>query len=155
MNFKAKTILFLATGGRAGDIPVAPGTFGSLEGLVFCYLLTGVSVSVACALMLVFILFSIWLCHAAEREIGTKDPGNVVIDEVAGMMVTLLGLPFTPVTAVVGFFLFRGLDILKPPPIRNIQDAVPGGAGIVLDDVAAGVIANLLLRLLMSVGVIS
>jgi phosphatidylglycerophosphatase A len=151
MNLKAKTMLLVATGCRVGDIPVAPGTFGSIEGLIFCWLLARSALPVALVLMLAFIALAIWVSHEAERTIGRKDPGCVVIDEVAGMMVTLLGLPFTYATAGIGFLLFRVLDILKPFPIRNLQDGLPGGFGIVMDDVAAGVFANLILRFLISV----
>lgn len=141
----------IATGFRVGHMPFAPGTIGSLEGLVLCYLLARMSVASAVVIIIGVILFAIWVSHEAEKALGAKDPGCVVIDEVAGMMVTMMGLPFTPLTAAAGFSLFRVLDIVKPPPIRQIQDSVPGGAGIVLDDVAAGVMANLLLRLLLSI----
>jgi phosphatidylglycerophosphatase A len=144
-------MLLMATGCRIGEVPVAPGTFGSIEGLLFCWLLTRCALPIALALTLIFIGLAVWVSHEAERMLAQKDPGCVVIDEVAGMMVTLLGLPFTYVTAGIGFLLFRGLDILKPPPIRNLQDGLPGGFGIVMDDVAAGIFANLILRLLIAV----
>lgn len=151
MNLKAKTVLFLATGAHIGNIPLAPGTFGSVEGLFFCYLLSRMPLPGAVIWAALFILFAIWVSHEAEKEIGKKDPGCVVIDEVAGMMITLIGLPFTVVSATMGFIVFRALDIFKPPPIRTIQDRLTGGAGIVLDDVAAGIIANVILRLVFAI----
>ena len=82
--------------------------------------------------------------------VGRKDPGIVVIDEVVGQWVSLLFLPFTPATAFVGFVLFRILDIVKPWPARDFE-ALPGGLGIMADDVMAGIYANLLLRIALIV----
>ncbi len=96
---------------------------------------------------LLFILFAVYIADAAEKLLKRSDPGCIVIDEMAGMMVTLIGLPFNPITVVIGFIIFRILDILKPFPIRNLDRGIPGGMGVVADDVAAGIIANLLLRI--------
>jgi phosphatidylglycerophosphatase A len=82
--------------------------------------------------------------------VGLKDPGIVVVDEVVGQWVTLTALPFTPLTAILGFLLFRAMDILKPWPARDLE-RVPGGWGIMADDVAAGVYAHLLLRAFLAV----
>jgi phosphatidylglycerophosphatase A len=155
MNFKGKTVLFIATGAYVGKIPFAPGTFGSLLGLVACYLLSLVPVAVAAVILVALILISVWASEHAEKLIGKKDPGSVVIDEVAGMVITMIGVPFGVVTATAGFFLFRFFDILKPPPVRFFQDDLPGGSGIVMDDVAAGIIANILLRVMCWVMAIS
>jgi phosphatidylglycerophosphatase A len=146
MNFKGKTVLFIATGCGVGNIPFAPGTFGSLLGLIICFLLSMASVSAGAMIAIALILVSVWISERAEKMMGKKDPGSVVIDEVAGMVVTLIGIPFGASTAIAGFVLFRLLDIVKPPPVRFFQDDLPGGAGIVMDDVAAGIIANILLR---------
>ena len=89
---------------------------------------------------------AIWIAGEAEKMLGKKDPGCIVIDEIAGMAVTLLAIPFTLQNAIAGFLLFRFFDVLKPPPIRTIDKKVHGGVGIVLDDVIAGVFANLVLR---------
>ena len=146
MNFKGKIVIFFASGAHVGNVPFAPGTFGSLLGLVVCFLLTTVPISVATIIVVALILFSVWVSEHAEKMMGEKDPGSVVIDEVAGMVVTMIGIPFGAVTAITGFALFRLLDIVKPPPVRFFQDDLAGGAGIVMDDVAAGIIANILLR---------
>lgn len=151
MNLKAKTILFLATGGNLGHVRFAPGTFGSVEGLFFCYLLSLIPLPAAVLFIIGFIVFSIRVSGEAEKSVGKKDPGCVIIDEIAGMMVTMAGLPFTPLSAAAGLVLFRGFDILKPPPIRTLQERLGGGAGIVLDDVAAGIAAHILLRLMLNV----
>jgi phosphatidylglycerophosphatase A len=86
-----------------------------------------------------------WAAGRLARHLGLEDPSVVVIDEVLGMFVTLLGLPFDPVVAFVGFLLFRVFDIVKPYPAAALEH-LPGGLGIMADDVAAGVYANLLLR---------
>lgn len=87
-----------------------------------------------------------WASGRLARSLGVEDPGVVVIDEVLGMFVSLLGLPFDPVVAVLGFLLFRVFDIVKPYPAAALEH-LPGGLGIMADDVAAGVYANLALRI--------
>lgn len=146
MKNRKKEILFLATGFYVGYIPFAPGTFGSLVGLPFCLLLGLTGTKVAFFLTLLFICFAIGIAHQAEKYLQKKDPGLIVIDEMAGIMVTFLAIPFNAETAVLGFYIFRILDIAKPAPIRYLEKHLPGGAGIVLDDVAAGIFANLILR---------
>jgi len=151
MNFSEKAAVFLATGFYVGNIPFAPGTFGSLIGLALCFLLAGVQLSAAIIAALLIIGLAIWIANVAARTLKRKDPGCIVIDEIAGMVVTLIGLPFNLTTAVTGFILFRILDILKPFPIRILDKQVSGGLGIVADDVVAGIFANLLLRILLFV----
>jgi phosphatidylglycerophosphatase A len=148
MNFRQEAILFLATGFNIGKIPFAPGTFGSLLGLPLCFVLAGMTLTQAVACAALFICFAIWISHTAAQLLKKADPGCIVIDEIAGMLVTLIGLPFNPATAVAGFIFFRVLDILKPFPIRFLDNRVSGGLGVVADDVAAGIIANLLLRII-------
>ncbi len=147
MNSKEKTIMFLATGGFVGNIPFAPGTFGSLVGLPFCFFLSLLSISFAAIFIIAFIVLAIWVAQETEKLIKEKDPGCIVIDEIAGMMVTLLGLPLDPFTVVAGFLIFRILDIFKPFPARMLERTIPGGAGVVLDDIAAGIWGNLILRI--------
>jgi phosphatidylglycerophosphatase A len=79
------------------------------------------------------------------QRLGRKDPGAAVVDEIVGMWLSLLFLPFTPATAIAGFVLFRVLDVFKPWPARQLE-SLPGGWGIMTDDVMAGIYANLLLR---------
>jgi phosphatidylglycerophosphatase A len=159
MNFREKAVLFLATGFYVGNIPPAPGTLGSLIGLALCFLLAGIQLPPAIILAVLFIGFAVWIAHAAEKTLKKKDPGCktlkkkdpgcIVIDEVAGMVVTLIGLPFNLTTAVIGFIIFRILDILKPFPIRTLDKRLAGGIGIVADDVVAGIFANIILRVLL------
>jgi phosphatidylglycerophosphatase A len=144
---KQKTIVFLATGGLIGFSPVAPGTFGSLAALPLCWAISLFDVKMAFTFVLALIVLSTWIAHAAEKIEVQKDPKQVVADEICGMAVALFALPFTPVFVVGGFALFRVFDILKPFPIRWIDKKVPGGLGIMLDDILAGIFANVLLRL--------
>jgi phosphatidylglycerophosphatase A len=149
MQIRDKTVMFLATGGFIGNIPVAPGTFGSLLGLPLCYALAKISLPLAILGAGALIVFAIWIAQLAETITKQKDPGRIVIDEIAGMVVTLIGIPFHLTSAVIGFFIFRALDITKPFPIRNLERRLSGGAGVVLDDVAAGIYGNLLVRLVL------
>ncbi|MCP4372726.1 MAG: phosphatidylglycerophosphatase A [Deltaproteobacteria bacterium] len=149
MNFKEKAVLFIATGCFIGKIPFAPGTFGSLAGIFLCFILSKINVPAAIYCIIIFIIFSIWIANGAEKILDRKDPGSIVIDEIAGMAVTLIGLPFNVFYVLSGFFIFRVLDITKPFPIRYIDRHVSGGAGIVFDDIAAGIIANVILRIIL------
>lgn len=148
MNFKEKAVMFMATGCFIGKIPFAPGTFGSLAGILLYFILSKLSEPAAVVCMILFILFSIWIANDAEKILQRKDPGSIVIDEIAGMAVTLIGLPFNVFYVVAGFVIFRILDISKPFPIRYIEKRISGGAGIVLDDIAAGIVANIILRMI-------
>jgi phosphatidylglycerophosphatase A len=145
-NWRQAAVMFLATGCYVGRIPVAPGTFGSLLALIPCFFLSGLPLTVTFGIILVFIGLAVWVATGAEEILKAQDPGCIVIDEVAGMMVTLAGLPFDVLTVVSGFIVFRILDIIKPFPIRTAERHFSGGTGVVLDDVIAGIMANVLLR---------
>jgi phosphatidylglycerophosphatase A len=149
MNSRQKLVLFLATGGYLGHMPIAPGTFGSLPGLLICLGMSGIGLGYAILFALVLTGAAIGIAQQAKELIGGRDPSSIVIDEIAGMTVTLVGIPLTPFSLILGFFVFRALDILKPFPIRHLDQKIPGGAGIVLDDVMAGVYGNLLIRILL------
>ncbi len=139
--------MFLATGAHVGRIPFAPGTFGSLVGLPIAYLFSLAHWPLAVILTAILILLSVRVAHLAEQQLKAKDPGCIVIDEIAGMCVTLLGIPLTLTACVAGFFLFRIFDILKPPPARQMERLLQGGWGVVMDDVTAGIMANIVLRI--------
>jgi phosphatidylglycerophosphatase A len=89
------------------------------------------------------------LAGQAEKIWGRKDPSRVVIDEIVGYLTAMFGLSFSWKMALTGFFLFRAMDIIKPYPIRKIDRQMPGGWGIVLDDVLAGIYCQIILRLLV------
>ena len=93
----------------------------------------------------VFALAGVWAAGRAETLLGEKDPGCVVVDEIAGQMVALLFLPTTAEVLIGGFLIFRVLDVLKPWPARRLE-AVPGGSGIMADDLTVGLYANLILH---------
>ena len=141
-----RAVLFVSTGGFIGKIPFAPGTFGSLWGIPICYGLSRINLLGALLCTVLFILAAIWIAGISEEILGAKDPRAIIIDEVAGFSVALLGLPFDGFTVAVGFIIFRIFDVVKPFPIRLLERKLPGGAGVVLDDVAAGIYSNLLLR---------
>ena len=129
--------VFLATAGGAGYVPVAPGTAGSAVG-VLLYLLTWKwTLTAQLVLLLVISILGVWASHHAARHFGREDPGPVVIDEVAGQLLTLIFAGGSPMTLVLGFLLFRALDIVKPWPARRFED-LPGGVGIMADDLMAG-----------------
>jgi phosphatidylglycerophosphatase A len=138
-------VLALATGAGSGYAPVAPGTFGSLLGVALWALwraLGGVSqtgYALGCALLAAV---GVWAAGRAEVIFGRHDDGRITIDEVAGMLLSLAWLPARPEVAGLGFVLFRLFDIWKPFPARRAE-RLPGGLGVVADDLVAGVYANL------------
>lgn len=150
MKFRQATVLFLATGCNIGKIPLAPGTFGSLFALLPCYLLSLVPWWAEIFCIVAFVYFAILVADAAENLLDQKDPGCIVIDEIAGMMVTLAGLPFNFVMVASGLVIFRILDITKPYPIRAFEQRLKGGTGVVMDDLVAGIMGNIVLRFILS-----
>ena len=136
---------FLATGFGSGFSPVAPGTAGTVVGLVLFWPLRGLGPLIQIAATFALFLLGVAAAEVTARRTGLKDPSIVVVDEIVGMWISLLMLPFTPAVAVAAFFLFRLMDVVKPPPARGFE-SLPGGWGIVLDDVMAGIYANLVVR---------
>ena len=147
MKKSENIILMAATGCYVGYMPVVPGTFGTIAGLLPAYGLSWFQLYISLLLLAGFSLLAVWTAGRAEKALGVTDPGCIVIDEIAGMAVALLGMPFTPVNCLAGFILFRFFDILKPPPVRQLDRNMGGGWGIVLDDIAAGILANIVLRI--------
>ncbi|MCD6224859.1 MAG: phosphatidylglycerophosphatase A [Deltaproteobacteria bacterium] len=147
MNSKERIVLFAASGCCAGYIPFAPGTMGSIAALPLPFFLSGINLYYTVPLIVIFIIFSVVIADHAEKIIKKKDPDVIVIDEIAGIIITFAGIPLNMWTIIAGFLIFRFFDILKPFPIRLIEKKIPGGAGIVLDDVAAGVFSNIVLRI--------
>jgi phosphatidylglycerophosphatase A len=135
-----------ATWFGAGDLPKAPGTWGSAVALPFAWLIhwAGGVPALAVATVLVFGV-GIWASAVYAAQSGTSDPGPVVIDEVAGQWLTLLVVPRDPLLYALGFVFFRAFDILKPWPISWADKRVKGGLGIMLDDVIAAAFAAILL----------
>ncbi len=140
-------VLLLATGTYLGNSRRAPGTLGTLWGIPLAYLIYTAGLASGAVILAVSIIIAIILSSRASRLIGKKDPGSVVADEIVGYAVAIFALPFTPVTVILAFILFRIFDILKPFPVSYLDKQVGGGLGIVLDDLAAGVMANIVLTI--------
>jgi phosphatidylglycerophosphatase A len=142
--------LFICTFGYVGYAPVAPGTVGSLAGLVVYGLLRLAQAPPLVELVVIVALFvaGVWSGTQAERHFGGTDPGPGVIDEVVGMLVTLWLLPATWTVAVLGFLIFRVFDVIKPWPAGRLE-SLHGGLGMMADDVMAAIYANLALRVLL------
>jgi phosphatidylglycerophosphatase A len=140
--------LAIATGGFAGYVPVAPGTAGSVVGLLAVMAIRAFDGKALEAGVIVLVCaVGAWAASLAEQHFGRKDPGQVVIDEVAGMLVTLAFIPAGAVGMLTGFLLFRVFDIAKPFPARRVEHW-PRGLGIMADDVVAGLYGQAVLRVL-------
>lgn len=143
--------LFIATCGYLGYVPIAPGTFGSAAGLAV-YFAVRASGSWALELGAIVVLFAVgvWSGTVAEHHFGGVDPAPVVMDEVVGMMITIALLPVTWVGALVGFCVFRILDVVKPWPSARFE-SLPGGWGVMADDAMAAVYGRVVMWGLISV----
>jgi phosphatidylglycerophosphatase A len=142
--------VFVATCAHVGYAPIAPGTFGSLLALVLYYLIRcQQSTAIELGAIAVIVAIGLWSATEAEHHFGGIDPGPVVIDEVVGMLITLALHPVNIWGAIVDFLTFRVLDVVKPWPARRLE-LLPGGFGVVLDDVMAGVYGNMIVWGLVS-----
>jgi len=141
--------VFIATCAYVGYAPVAPGTFGSAAGLaVFVAVRASGSSGIELGAIVALFAIGVWSAGLAERYFGGIDPGPIVMDEVVGMLITLALLPVTVTGAVVGFFVFRILDVVKPWPSGRFE-RLPGGWGVMADDGMAAIYGNMLMRLLI------
>lgn len=136
----------IATLGFVGYLPIAPGTWGSLAGVALLFAFR-FPPAVHAVVMLAVIAVGIAAADRAEKVIGEHDSGHIVIDELAGMLVSSLYLPQTPLYFASAFILFRVFDILKPFPVNYMERSLDGGLGIMADDIAAGIYVNLLIHL--------
>ena len=136
--------LAVATVLGVGYAPIAPGTFGSAAGLLVWWLLPTTLAVQASAIVIIFIVGS-WGGNVAEKHFARTDPGQVVIDEVMGMLITLFLNPVGWKGALAGFFLFRVFDVIKPYPANKLEQ-LHGGIGVMADDGMAAIYANLVLR---------
>jgi len=139
----------VATGLGSGYSPLAPGTAGSLVGLLLFLPIARLAWPAQLLALLAVTLVGTLAAGRVARRLGIEDPGLVVVDEVAGQWLTLAAVPLTPFTALVGFLLFRLMDIVKPWPARDLE-RLPGGWGIMADDIAAGIYAQLALRVALA-----
>ncbi|MBF0123639.1 MAG: phosphatidylglycerophosphatase A [Candidatus Omnitrophica bacterium] len=139
----SRLAIFLATFFYVGKCPVAPGTLGTLAGLLIAVALHSWPAAYVGVMILVTVL-GFLACGPAEKALGKKDPGCIVIDEVAGIMVALFLLPLSWPVIVIGFFLFRAFDMFKIWPANRFEN-MGGAAGIMLDDLMAGIYTNIVL----------
>jgi phosphatidylglycerophosphatase A len=142
-----RVLMALATGFGSGLAPVAPGTAGSVVGLVLAWPLLCLPLAAYGAVTVAVAGLAVAAAGHAERHFGAKDPGAIVIDEIAGMFVTLVAVAPTAVNLLAGFLLFRLFDIVKPFPCRWAERRFSGGLGVVADDLMAGVYACACLHL--------
>jgi len=131
----------IAFGFGLGLAPKAPGTFGTLLGLPLWWFTWSYGTPVYLAVCLVLFIFGVWVCGESAKRLGVHDHGGIVWDEVVGMMLTMTLVEPSITALLLGFGLFRLMDIAKPWPIRDIDHRLDGGLGIMLDDVLAGIYA--------------
>ena len=135
----------IATLGFFGYLP-APGTMGTIVTLPLAYGLSFLTLPHQAAVILIASCVSYFVIKGALQSFTTSDPSQIILDELIGTLVTFYGIQYNPTNFVVGFILFRLFDIFKPLGIKYLEK-LPGAWGVLLDDVAAGVFANLILRL--------
>lgn len=146
---RSRAAVALASFGYAGFAPIAPGTVGSAAALLLFFPLRGTG-STAVELAAAGVLFfgGVWSAGLTEQHLGVEDPGPVVVDEVVGMLVSLLWVPATWPAVLAAFVAFRAFDVVKPWPANRLE-RLHGGWGIMADDVGAGVYANLTMQILL------
>lgn len=144
-----KVILFLAHGLGSGLLKPAPGTWGALLAAILCYVFQlATNRAMTWWFVLICALAGIYICDVAEKLIGIHDAGEIVFDEFVGMWITLLFVPHELWVYLIAFLLFRLFDITKVFPINNVQK-LPGGLGIIIDDVVAGIMARVVLAIIL------
>jgi len=153
MTINQKFIMFIATGFFSGRIPFAPGTFGTIAAIPFALVFLIIPSSFYGIYITGLILAAIYFADQAEKILDKKDPGCIVIDEIAGYVVTLSMVPVNIYTLVAGFFIFRFFDIVKCEPVRYFENNFSGGAGVVLDDIMAGIFSAIVLKTLYLSGI--
>jgi phosphatidylglycerophosphatase A len=144
-------ITALATGMGLGYLPLIPGTFGTLAGIPICLLLNLGGWVVYALGSILLIVAGVWIAAQAEDIFGVHDSRRVVVDEICGFLVTMAFVVPGVLTIAIGFIAFRFFDIVKPFPVGYLDKNVPGGWGVMLDDIAAGVYANVTLRICLAI----
>ena len=140
---------FIALGFGAGLLPKAPGTWGTLAALPLYFALSMLSLPLYLLMTFFAFLFGIYVCGVAGDALGVDDHPSIVWDEIVGFFITMIAVPITPFTLVLGFLLFRFFDILKPWPIKSIDRHCKGGFGVMFDDLVAGLFALFCLQSLL------
>ena len=150
-----RAAVLLARGFGAGCSPVAPGTVGTAVAVPLVCLQLVLSTEVFLVFVLVFVLGAVYVAAVADKQMDETDDPSIVVDEMAGFLIAMAYVPLTPWSLLVGFVLFRALDIFKPPPINTVERKFSGGLGIVGDDLVAGLMTNALLQLAIWANIIS
>lgn len=140
--------MWLATGFGAGLSPWAPGTAGSLVGVLLYIAMAALPLAAYLLVVTALALAGVWLCQRAGQALGVADHPGIVWDEIVGLLIAMTATPLSWQGTLLGFALFRAFDILKPWPVGLIDRRVPGGAGVMLDDVMAGLYALACLQIL-------
>ena len=143
-----RIVIFLATGCYVGYSPLVPGTTGTLAAIPIYFFLSRLSPLYYMIILLASIYVAIWASDRAEVLLQSRDCRHIVIDEMVGFIVAMFMIPRTLSYILLGFFLFRALDIIKPFPIRALEEGLRGGYGVVLDDIVAGIYTNLIIHVL-------
>ncbi len=141
-------ILFIAEGAYSGKSPFAPGTAGTIVGVLLYWGLKNVSPYHYIALTCLLCIVGTWAAGRAEVLLAKRDSPSIVIDEIAGYLISMFMVPGGWRYIIAGFFLFRMFDVLKPWPLYDLQN-VHGGIGVMLDDIGAGVYTNILLQIVI------
>lgn len=141
-------LYFFAFGFGSGAMPFAKGTFGTLLAIPFYLMLKPLPLGYYLSFVIIFIILSALASDIVSRKIREHDHPGMCIDEFAGFFVTMIAAPPAPVWILIGFLLFRFFDIIKPWPIKFIDENVGGGFGMVLDDVVAGIFSCLIIQIL-------
>ena len=144
--------MFQATGFYSGNLPKAPGTWGSLAALVPWFFMRNLPLPSYLAMVGVIFVAGCVLAGSAEKILDQADAGAIVIDEFVGMFITLIAVPNHPAAWLMGFLLFRFFDVLKPFPVSWFDQRIHGGFGIMMDDVVAGLYALISLQILWAIG---
>lgn len=141
-----KIDIWIATGFGLGYSPIISGTVGTLGGIILFWIFHRLPWPLYLATLIAFSFLGIWSADRAERVFQKKDSGYIVIDEIVGFLVAVFLIPWKWPLVVMAFFLFRVMDILKPFPLRSAEK-LPGGLGVMLDDIGAGIYTNVLLQI--------
>jgi phosphatidylglycerophosphatase A len=145
-----EAVIFIAQGAYSGRIPVAPGTAGTLVGVLLYLAVQGLSPAAYGVLCVLVFFLGSWTAGRAEALLGRTDHPSIVIDEIAGFLVAMLLVPSGWQFIAAGFVLFRVFDIAKPFPLKGLQK-LHGGLGVMLDDIGAGIYTNVVLRIVSGV----
>lgn len=143
-------IYFLAFGLGLGFAPFAPGTFGTLLGVLIYVLNHYFTHFNELAVIFISFIIGVYICDKTAKALNHHDHPGIVWDEVVGYLITMINIKFSIVNLLIGFVLFRFFDILKPWPIKIADQKIPGGFGIMIDDVLAAIYANIVLQLIIN-----